>query len=286
MLWNVQSPPRPNASCTPATSQPSQPGAAPGGPAVLEAALAQPWPSAPGYPSLEPNAVHVWAIPLAAPPATCAALEVVLSPDERRRAARFRFDQHRNRFIVGRGRLRMILGRYLNFEPAAIEFDYSERGKPFLASRLGRSGLEFNFSNSGLLALLAVTRDQAVGVDLEAVRPIQDVDGLVTRFFSPRENAIFHTISEEHKPAAFFNLWTRKEAWLKATGQGIGHALNQVEVSFLNGDEAKFLGLPSGFSLSAWHLRSMTPAPGLVAALARAGELPTLQCWSCLGQGP
>ncbi len=274
-----------DALYAPVEQQRPEPDSAPGGSAVVDAALPLPWPSAPDGLSLEPIEVHVWAIPLGSPPAGCAALGLVLSPDERHRAARFRFDLHRNRFIAGRGRLRMILGRYLNLEPSAIEFDYSERGKPFLAGRLRQSGFEFNFSNSGPLALLGVTRDQAVGVDLEAVRPIQDVERLVARFFSPRENAIFHTVSEEHKPAAFFNLWTRKEAWLKATGQGIGHALNQVEVSFLSGDEAKFLGLPSGFSLSAWHLRSMMPAPGFVAALATAGGPPALQCWSWPGQG-
>jgi 4'-phosphopantetheinyl transferase len=208
-------------------------------------------------------------------------LTVTLSYAERDRASRFRFDQHRNRFIVGRGWLRATLGCYLQTEPGALDFRYGAHGKPALAGAFDKAGWHFNLAHSGPLALLAVTRLGEVGVDIEEVRPMPDAEDLVNRFFSGREATLFRNLPEHQKSEAFFNLWTRKEAWLKATGEGIGRSLHLVEVSFLPGEPAQFLKLPEALPAEpVWNLRELAPAPGFVAAVALAVEAPVLRCWS------
>jgi 4'-phosphopantetheinyl transferase len=193
----------------------------------------------------------------------------LLAPGEAERAARFRFEGGRHRAIAGRGQLRAVLGRCLGADPAALEFSYGPHGKPALAGVWSGSGWHFNLAHSADLALLAVTRSGPVGVDVERLRPLADAGQLVSRFFSPREDAAFRPLPEDRKAAAFFRLWTRKEAWLKATGEGIAHSLDRVEVSFLPGEPARFLSLPEGpAALSRWRLHDLDCAPGFVAALA------------------
>jgi 4'-phosphopantetheinyl transferase len=150
-----------------------------------------------------------------------------------------------------------------------LEFCYGPQGKPALAGVWSASGWHFNLAHSLDLALLAVTRSGPVGVDVERIRPLRDVDQLVSRFFSPRESAAFQALPAEQKPDAFFRLWTRKEAWLKATGEGIAESLGRVEVSFLPGEPARLLSLPGGpAALSGWRLHDLDPGPGFIAALA------------------
>jgi 4'-phosphopantetheinyl transferase len=235
------------------------------------------WPEPPGLPDLDQNAVHVWA---AALDGEASSVEGFLTPAELDRAARFHFDLHRRRFIVGRGSLRVILGRYLQAESRTLEFSYGPHGKPALAGAFAASGLYFNLAHSEDLALLAVTRLGPVGVDLEKVGPLDDMDELVARFFSPRENSRFAQLSKEQKPSAFFNLWTRKEALLKATGEGIGQSLNQVEVSFLPGEPAKLLTLPDHFSQGTrWSLHNLHLDDHFAGALVVDGEKINLRCW-------
>ena len=198
-----------------------------------------------------------------------------LSPDEKARAERFKFDKHRNRFIAGRGVLREMLGRYLGANPADLRFEYSSNGKPGFAATFSGNGVHFNLSHSEDLALMAVTKIGNVGVDVECVRALKDMDHLVERFFSARENKLFQNVPAGEKPAAFFNLWTRKEALLKATGEGITRSLSLVEVSFLPGEPARLLAV-SGDEVKAaeWCLRELEPAPGFAAAVAiQAGDV-------------
>jgi len=213
--------------------------------------------------------------------AALSAFEGILSSLELERARRFRFDLHRNRFVAGRGFMRTLLGRYLQTEPAKLEFSYNPHGKPFLSGAFAKSGLNFNLAHSENLALLAITRVGTVGVDVERIRPLTDADQIVANFFSARESAAFHNLPIEQKLAAFFNLWTRKEAWLKATGEGIGSRLNAVEVSFLPGDPARFLSLPEDPQNTVlWMLHNLEPAPGFAAALAIPARTTSLRCYN------
>ena len=227
------------------------------------------WASRPNIPPLAGNEIHVWATVLAAPANILEGLFHHLSPDEKERANKFKFEKHRNRYIAGRGVLRTILGQYLSVDPADLRFVYAENGKPTLAEEIAGAGIHFNLAHTGELALLAVTRIGRIGVDVESVRSVKNVDELVARFFSSRENALFQKVPEENKPAAFFNLWTRKEALLKATGEGITRSLSLVEVSFLPGEPARLVAI-SGDTMKAaqWSLRELSPATGYAAAVA------------------
>jgi 4'-phosphopantetheinyl transferase len=219
-------------------------------------------------------------------PAKLQAMSSLLAADERDRALRYHFERHRERFIIGRGLLRTILGRCLGVNPAEIRFTYNPNGKPLLPE------LEFNLSHCEDLALIAVSRGSRVGVDLERVRVLEDAGELVARFFSPSEHAAYERLLPGEQPQAFFNLWTRKEAWLKATGDGIGHLLNQVEVSFIPGEPARLVRLPGDVREAArWRLCDLKPAIGFAAALVHecrqaeaAGkknleEDTRIQCW-------
>ncbi len=213
--------------------------------------------------------VRLWFLSLNLPPAALAQAASLLAPHEAERAARFRFEHGRRRAIAGRGQLRAILGRCLGADPAALEFSYGPQGKPALAGVWSRSGWHFNLAHSADIALLALTRSGPLGVDVERIRPLPDVGRLVSRFFSPGENAAFQALAQDQKPDAFFRLWTRKEAWLKATGEGIAQSLGRVEVSFLPGEPARLLRLPEGpAAVSRWRLHDLDSAPGFVAALA------------------
>jgi 4'-phosphopantetheinyl transferase len=230
------------------------------------------WLQAPPQPALRPAEAHVLAFRLDQIPDVEHA-RALLSRDEKARATRFHFDLHRHRFIAGRAWLRTVLGNYLGIKPGKIVFRYTPTGKPALA-RTATSpspGLCFNLAHAENLALLALTIEAEIGVDVECVRPAPDAAELVSRFFSPREAALFHELPPEQRSGAFFNLWTRKESLLKATGEGIAHSLRSVEVSFLPYEPARFLSLPTNAgSPNHWSLHELHPAPGFTAALAVA----------------
>jgi 4'-phosphopantetheinyl transferase len=225
------------------------------------------------------KAIHVWAAPLNGVPESLEKFTATLSPEEKERAQRFKLDKLRNRFIAGRGTLREILGHYLQIKPLDLRFAYSANGKPMLAEKLADSGIHFNLAHSGDLAVVAITRVGEIGVDVEQIRPIKNVEDLVARFFSSRENEQFQKIPADEKPAAFFNLWTRKEALLKATGEGITGSLKLVEVSFLPGTPARLLAI-SGDAPKAgrWRLQELLPAIGFTGAVAIEARDVVVKC--------
>ena len=159
------------------------------------------WTTPSAHPVLSDDEVHVWRASLDQPTADYAAL---LSADEQAKAQRFRFEQERRRFIVGRGTLRIILGRYLNLPPEKLQFEYRAHGKPALTA----SSLCFNLSHSEDMALYAVTHDREVGIDLEHIRPVQDVGKLAEQFFSPAERAELDALPLDKKLDSFFSGWT------------------------------------------------------------------------------
>ena len=218
-------------------------------------------------PRLRANEVHIASFSLAQPASVLAACEQVLSDEEHERARKFHFEVHRARFVAGRGLLRFLLGHYLQADPARLIFSYGANGKPALQGK-EHELLHFNLAHSESLALLGITRLGRLGVDVERVRELPDFEKLVSCFFSVREATAFARLSAGLRASAFFNLWTRKEAWLKATGEGIAHRLDKVEVSFLPGEPARLLALPEPNPLSGWTLRELQPAEGFVGALA------------------
>ncbi len=166
----------------------------------------------------------------------------LLSPDELDRAARFRLPQLRDRFIACRSFLREILAGCLNVAPAAIEFTYNAHGKP------GVRGLHFNLSHSGSMAVYAVSRTREVGIDIERVDPKFE-GNIPEHFFSRAEIAGLRSLPRDAQLEAFFRCWTRKEAYLKARGEGLAIGLWSFDVSL--DEPAKFLGGVEGWSIEA-----------------------------------
>jgi 4'-phosphopantetheinyl transferase len=228
--------------------------------------------------------LHIWRADLDLPIIGFQKLYQTLSVDERVRAKRFHFEKDRRRFIVGRGILRMVLSCYLSVEPYQLQFCYGKNGKPALADTFGKGSILFNMSDSEGLALYAFARDHEIGVDIEHIRYIPEMDQIAEQYFSARENAVFRSLPESKKREAFFSFWTRKEAFMKAKGEGLGLGLNQVEVSLTPGEQATLLSVNSNpQEASRWSLQDLDPGPGFTAALAVQGH--GCQLKSCQWEG-
>jgi 4'-phosphopantetheinyl transferase len=192
----------------------------------------------------------------------------VLSADERVRAQRFRYAQHRDRFVIARGALRTLLGCYLQTAPAQLEFTYGPHGKPSLS----QGGLEFNLSHSAHLAVIAVAADRPVGIDLEQVHPINDLEKLTERFFTSGEHQRLLRLPAAQRLPNFFRGWTCKEAYLKATGEGLGQ-LHSPEVYIQPQQAAYFVNPPD------WQVQELEVEEGFVGAIAAPGQGWTTRLW-------
>ena len=226
-----------------------------------------PWKPSSDVAGLDPGGVDVWAASLDDLPEN--SLRVLLSADERERGERFHFERDRRRFVAARGLLRLLLGRYLDVDPAGLRFGYGPRGKPSLA---GCEELRFNLSHSGGLTLLAVTRDCEVGVDIEQERPVPESEDIARHYFSAREGAELRSLGADEREAAFFRCWTRKEAFIKATGDGLSRPLDTFDVTLASGKPARLLrvlGEPE--AARRFWLEDLRPAPGFAGALAVEG---------------
>ncbi len=199
----------------------------------------------------------------------------LLSTDEQRRADRFHFAHHRQRFTIARGVLRSLLGHYLGHTPEAVRFRLGPYGKPALPDP---ARLFFNLSHSHDLALVAVTEAGQVGIDVEKVRPMVDADQLADRYFSPRETARLRALTEEVRLASFFRCWTRKEAYIKATGLGMSFPLDQFEVTLAPDEPAQLLHVEGDPAATRrWSMHHLAPVDDYVAALAIDGAVPAGQ---------
>ncbi|HKF97325.1 MAG TPA: 4'-phosphopantetheinyl transferase superfamily protein, partial [Steroidobacteraceae bacterium] len=200
------------------------------------------------------------------PEAVCASA-ALLSDAERQRAGRFAFDRDRCRFVVARARLRQLLGARLNVRPDSVELVYGAHGKPALG-RFTDSDLRFNLSHSAETAVYVFALGREVGIDVEAIRAIPDADEIAARLFSRRENKAYLALDPRDKPLGFFNCWTRKEAFIKALGDGLRHPLDRFDVSLAPTEPAKILRVGSARGdRCGWSMESFSPAPGLVAAV-------------------
>ena len=188
------------------------------------------WLTAPRVVDLSGGVVHVWRFTLDPPVSLLARFEPTLNDDEHQRANRFRTETLRRRFLAGRGGLRAILGAALGCPPGEVAFAYGDHGKPRLAGA-DFGAFEFNLAHSHGLALCAVSLGRVLGVDLEAIRPLENAERIIGRFFSPREQAEFLALPVPERQSAFFRGWSRKEAFLKATGTGLSTALDSFDVT-------------------------------------------------------
>lgn len=230
--------------------------------------------------ALPDDEVHIWRAELDLPPARIDEFQRILAPDERSRAEKFYFERDRIHYTAGRSLLRMILGRYLQAEPGQIQFHYNAYGKPALAPAHGPGPLRFNLSHSGGLALYAFANSREIGVDVEHIRTDLDHAQIAAHTFSALENALLSSLPADVQPVAFFNCWTRKEAYIKAHGLGLSLPLDQFAVSLAPGEPARLLhtaGAPQ--EAERWSLQALAPGPGYAGALAAEGLAWHLKCW-------
>ena len=238
------------------------------------------WPPLPQSLVMGPDEVHVWQATLDQTPTEMQSFSRYLAEDERARAGRFMFTRDRDHFIVARGVLRAILGRYMNRAPESLSFRYGAHGKPALAGEDNRDAIRFNLSHSHGVALYAITRAREVGIDIERIRCDLAVAEIAERFFSPHEVAMLKMLPSKQQRQAFFRCWTRKEAYIKARGEGLSLSLDQFDVSLVPGEPAAILSTqPDPSEASRWSLEELSPAPGYVAALAAEGRGWHLTCW-------
>ena len=242
--------------------------------------LNTPWVTPSLQPQLSNQIIHLWRIHLQASPGLLQQLIKLLSYDEQKKAARFRFEKHQRRYTVARGMLRIILGRYLGLSPQELRFHYGPRGKPELANGLNDGNLCFNLAHSHELALYAFTQDREVGVDVEHLRPMPDAERIAARFFSASEYEQLHRLPAAQKQQGFFNGWTRKEAYIKALGDGLFYALDRFQVSLIPGEPAQLIQVEDKPSeITRWSLATLTPAENYTAALAVEGQGWTPHCF-------
>lgn len=216
----------------------------------------------PNPPVLEYGEVHLWRARLETGAGRMRGFYEALSPDEQARAERFRFQRHRDRFVVAHGLLRDILARYLGTDPKRLHFRYGPQGKPALTRDCGGDFLQFNLSHSQGTALYALACGREVGVDLERIRPDWVDDQVAERLFSLQEVAILRRLPQRERQEAFVRCWTRKEARVKACGRGI---TTHPE--------------PDDQATTGCVLWELALDPDLVAAVAVEGGDFRLKCW-------
>lgn len=241
-------------------------------PAINRKESDQLWGNPPLGFDLPDSEIHLWRIFLDKPELDSGEYQVILAEDELARAARFHFNRDKRRFVIARATLRMILARYVGLAAEKIVFDYNKFGKPSLVDYDGEGSLEFNLSHSQELAVCAVVRNHHIGVDIEKLKELPDADQIARRFFSKGEYARFVDVSEDQKMEAFFNCWTRKEAYIKAVSEGLSFPLDQFDVTLRPEEPPKILAIDGDPQKAAhWYLGSFVPMPGYRGAFAMQG---------------
>lgn len=234
---------------------------------------------------LAPTDVHVWRVSLNRSAESLVDFGAILAPDEIKRANRFRFERDRRRYVVKQVLLRIILSEfYLDCRPAEIRFATNRYGKPHLKRPFNGNNLFFNSSDSDELALFAFARIAMIGIDVECLRAVPDADSIAAQTFTRAENLALQALPPHQKQDAFFNCWTRKEAFIKAVGLGLSYPLKRFEVSIAPEETARLISIEEDFQKSdGWSLISMTPMQGYIGALAIKMKKLSVKFWTYPG---
>jgi len=213
-----------------------------------------------------PRAVHVWPVRVEAPEDVAASYESILAPDELDRAARFRLTNQRKDFVITRCVLRSVLGRYLGMHPARVRFVYGSKGKPAISPAFG---IQFNLAHSGAMVVIAVAAGCPVGIDLEYIRRLPDLQDVAARFFCAEEFDDLKSLLPGERQGAFFRGWTRKEAFVKASGEGLSEPLDGFRVTIQPREPARLVHIGDNRDAAkGWTLHDLFLAPDYAAALA------------------
>lgn len=236
--------------------------------------------------TIRDKTVHIWLASLNLKATQLLELWRTLAPAERERALRFRSQKDCDRFTAARGLLRTLLGHYLQRQPAQIEFCYNAHGKPALADNGGTAPLQFNLSHSSEFALFAFARARRLGVDIEYIRPHIVEEDIAGHFFSPTEVKALRALPERLRQKAFFACWTRKEAYIKARGEGLSLPLHEFDVSLAPNKPARLLKVNNSPDEAArWSLHELLSGPDYVAALAVEGHDCQFEHWRWVQTG-
>lgn len=229
------------------------------------------------------NAVHLWSASLKVDELEYEILSQSLSSDEWQRAAHFVFEQDRRNFVVARGVLRDVLAKYLNRQPKEVRFDYEPYGKPRISQPENTTRVEFNLSHSSGLFVLAVADGKKVGIDIERVRSLPDLEQIASHAFSSYEQKELSTFTGEEKLRSFFRCWTRKEAYLKARGDGLLVPLDTFDMSLAADNPIHMLSNRlDPHEVSRWSFYTFLPEQGFIGALAMEGQgaVPEFKPWT------
>lgn len=231
--------------------------------------------------ALAEGEVHIWLVRADDAGVCHACCENLLSAEERERAARFKFEKDRRLYTAAHAGLRSILAAYLNAAPGDLEFELGRRGKPRLAPRFTKHRLEFNLSHSSEVALVAVTREQEIGVDVEQIKENFTFAEVAERYFTAKEVSAIRALPAALQRRAFYQCWTSKEAFLKAKGVGLSGELDEVEI--VRDGEGR---VQVKSTLPGWHLHELNPGPGYVGAVTLAGNEFDFRCYGWPGPTP
>ena len=255
-------------------------------PCTQEATAQTAWHCVRGDYGLPPDEVHVWRANLNQPQDRMNLFGQILSHEERARALRYHFEADRNRCIIGRALSRLLLAHCLGESPQGLRFTHNRFGKPALATGHGPQ-LEFNLSHSGDWILIALSRGRALGVDVERQKEDMATEAIAARFFSPIECSALSALPAALRGAAFFSCWTRKEAYIKARGDGLSLPLDAFDVAFVPGAKARLIATRHDpGEAQRWTLRELQIGRDYAAALAVEGADWRLKCWHWPAKGP
>lgn len=217
---------------------------------------------------IEDDQAHLWLIPFKKIEEGESYFRQIMSQDELSRAGRFHFEKDRTRYVCGRGFLRLLLGRYLSILPSSILFEYNDFGKPELSKHQNLQLLTFNTSHAEDYLAFAVTNIAQIGIDIEILQKKTDLMGIAERFFSAKEFEKIKSFHNKNFTEAFYNCWTRKEAFIKAVGDGLSIPLNSFEVSIDTNEGYTNINFYNKNGSEKWRLLSFKPATNYVGALA------------------
>ncbi|MBP7935344.1 MAG: 4'-phosphopantetheinyl transferase superfamily protein [Phycisphaerae bacterium] len=222
--------------------------------------------------ALAKGSIHVWRWPLTVPPRRVESLAGSLNEMELERAGRYHFETLRHKFIVAHAGLRAVLAGYTGIPAEQLSFRFGVQGKPTLVDRGAAPGLEFNLSDSQDIALAAVTLHQPIGVDIERVREIPELDSITTSILAPEELSFLRSHEGPERLAAFLRFWTCKEAIIKAMGVGLSANLKRIVVDAQSAAASRWFTVHVPASGRTWSVRSLPIDGGYQAALAIEGS--------------
>ena len=229
---------------------------------------------------LLPQEIHVWKISLPSPESWLPKLWKVLNAEEHQRAKRYKTQTLRDTFVTARGTLRLILQRYLHTDAAHIQFASETHGKPYITDQATSPPITFNLSHSAELALLAIAANRQIGIDIEHDRRTTNYPGMINRICSPQEQVFFKDLPPEEQQKMFLTCWTRKEAYVKALGQGITFSLKSITVSLDKSMPPEILQVEGKENEALrWSMCELYPNPEYTAALVGEGNDWTHSCW-------